>query len=169
MTRTARALVLCCYGLIGAAWLLPSSEPRPALRTEMTVTAPKPAIPASVAKCPGYYAAPTFTPEDLWAYTITRDKPLPPLEYDHPFQGAVTVIEAKSQNEVKGLCNLVSVEAPVFGCAFPRDRLARTIKPDCVIILGDAATIARWGWTRNIVLRHETGHCNGWKNHEGAR
>src|SRR5262245_55868235 len=39
MTRTARALVLCCYGLIGAAWLLPSSEPRPAARMEATAMA----------------------------------------------------------------------------------------------------------------------------------
>jgi hypothetical protein len=84
MTRTARILVLCCYGLIGAAWLLPAPEPGPVLRTEMT--APKlpspmviPAMPASV----GYYAVPPFTPEDMWAYTTLQQKALPPAQYDH--------------------------------------------------------------------------------------
>jgi hypothetical protein len=25
------------------------------------------------------------------------------------------------------------------------------------------------GWNLNLVIRHEIGHCNGWKGHEGAR
>ena len=40
----------------------------------------------------------------------------------------------------------------------------------CVVYLRDNAEIRRQGWTRQIVLRHEIGHCNGWPgDHRGMR
>ena len=67
MTRTARALVLCYYGLIGAAWLLlPSSEPRPALRTEMTaMPAPTSITPKPITLAPAVVAAPAVACRQL--------------------------------------------------------------------------------------------------------
>jgi hypothetical protein len=189
MTRAARALVLCCYGLIGAAWLLPSSEPRPAAQmTAMpapTSITPKPITPApAVVAAPAAPAAPAvtltggtaykagelplaFTPADMWAYTVLQDHPLPPLEYDHAHQGPVVVFQATDQADMKIKCNRPDILAyvPVFGCSW-----AANAQHPCLIVVADDATITRWGWTRNIVLRHEIGHCNGWpQDHAGAR
>jgi hypothetical protein len=38
------------------------------------------------------------------------------------------------------------------------------------IVIGDEPTLRAWGRTRNLILRHEIGHCNGWgHDHAGAR
>ena len=40
----------------------------------------------------------------------------------------------------------------------------------CRIILIDDAVMKARGWTTELLLRHEIGHCNGWPgNHPGER
>jgi hypothetical protein len=40
----------------------------------------------------------------------------------------------------------------------------------CWIVLSSDDVIKAAGWTPEVVLRHERGHCNGWpKDHAGAR
>jgi hypothetical protein len=37
------------------------------------------------------------------------------------------------------------------------------------IIILDDASLARFGWNSDIIIRHELGHCNGWPaDHPGA-
>src|SRR5262245_22654434 len=107
-----------------------------------------------------------FTPADMWAYTVLQDHPLPPLEYDHPYQGPVVVYRAADQEDMRQKCNRTDLPPfiPIFGCSW-----AANDKHPCLIVVGDDATITKWGWTRNIVLRHEVGHCNGWPQDHGGK
>jgi hypothetical protein len=51
-----------------------------------------------------------------------------------------------------------------LGCGGPRS------SGECHILRADDETIRKHGWTPEIVLRHEIGHCNGWRGHHpGAR
>ena len=41
---------------------------------------------------------------------------------------------------------------------------------NCVIYLVEDNVMRKRGWTTGLLLRHETGHCNGWPgNHPGER
>src|SRR5262245_29405390 len=40
---------------------------------------------------------------------------------------------------------------------------------ECKIYLASEDQIIKAGYTVNIVMRHEIGHCNGWIGHAGAR
>ena len=93
-----------------------------------------------------------FEPADLWAYTILKNKALPPVEFDHRFGGSVTIINAGSQEQAKEICHMPEQDMDVVGCSgFPPGGL----RENCIVVLGDAETIRAHGWTRNIVLRHE--------------
>ena len=57
---------------------------------------------------------------------------------------------------------------PAFG--YPRLGCNYRFPSQCVIFLADDKIIRAAGHDPDIVLRHETGHCNGWPaNHEGGR
>ena len=109
---------------------------------------------------------PAFTPADMWAYTVLQDRPLPPPEYDHAYPGTVVVYYASDQADMRYKCNRTDLwEAiPLFGCSW-----AANDKHPCLIVVGDEPTLIKWGWTRNIVLRHEIGHCNGWPQDHGGK
>lgn len=92
---------------------------------------------------------------------------IPPVRYDHPFAGALTVTVAKDQDWVRIMCPgskfLPTIGA--LGCAH-RHPTGR----ECLIILAPDADIVAAGFTTEIVKRHEIGHCNGWSAaHEDAR
>jgi len=120
--------------------------------------AEKPVEPTSVA----------MEPADLWAIATTKLKQLPPPEYDHPVYDPVEVIDVDTEAELRRLCGLENYfkDQIIIGCAGPK---GNRIKPDrCLVYLGP---IPAWtGVTRNINLRHELGHCNGWpQDHAGIR
>jgi len=99
--------------------------------------------------------------EDYWAIANLKYKQLPPIEYDHPVTRAVEVIDVASTEEMRKICHRTD-GAIIVGCADVHDP---TI---CRIYL---APIPEWaGITRNVNLRHELGHCNGWSaDHPGIR
>src|SRR5215510_14585858 len=110
---------------------------------------------------------PAFSPADMWAYTVAQEKQLPPLEYDHPYNGTIYLYQADNQTDMRVKCNRPDLppSVPLFGCSWAANK-----DHPCVIVVGDMATIQRWGWTRNIVIRHEIGHCNSWPaDHPRAR
>ena len=87
---------------------------------------------------------------------------LPPIEFDRPYTGYLTLRIAKDIEEVKLLCDLPVARA--LACSFGRgaDR--------CAIVILPAAELLRLGWNPWHVLRHELGHCNGWRaDHPGER
>jgi hypothetical protein len=88
---------------------------------------------------------------------------IPPEEYDHAFNGEVKIWREASQEVIKSKCP-ASIFPYHLGCGGKR------ANGECHILMADDATIKHYGWTPEIVLRHEVGHCNGWPvNHPGAR
>lgn len=87
----------------------------------------------------------------------------PPARYDHAYTGKLTV-RYLPQRLVVGACESLfkkyKVKAKTSmtqrGCA------ATTSKASCTVIVVDKPFK---GATPKAVLRHELGHCNGWKAH----
>lgn len=107
-----------------------------------------------------HYAASTYphglTDDDAWAFNVNQQmlKTLPPVEYDHPFAGDLYVVESVEKCSPPDLHRIA--------CAEPHDTW-------CVIRY-EKEQATRWGWTVNLVMRHEIGHCNGWPgDHRGAK
>ena len=85
---------------------------------------------------------------------------LPPIEYDRPYTGKLTV-EVVTRAQLLATCS--SALASSLGCAFPS-------KDRCHIKLLDEESIRAVGWTVELMLRHERAHCNGWPgDHPGKR
>src|SRR5262245_23033325 len=85
---------------------------------------------------------------------------LPPAQYDRAYQGKLIVLEGGDQEQMARRCPATSIGW----------RLACTsVRTDeCAITLAREQDIIKAGWTRNIVMKHELGHCNGWpKDHRG--
>src|SRR5262245_25407272 len=86
---------------------------------------------------------------------------LPPLEFDRPYAGTLTVVRT---DVMPSACPKPDPGKPILGCAVPNGR------DWCVVHIALDSTLAAAGISFEIVLRHETGHCNGWPNdHPGAR
>ena len=171
MNATVRTSTLCAWAAIAAAWALPpTSKPAaPVVMPSLDITPIVAAAPSSPsAKLYAAGALPfAMEPADLWAIANLKFKELPPVEYDHAATDAVEIIDMSTEKELREVCHLTEAYqgANVVGCAAPKGQLA----PDrCIIYLGPRPSWA--GLTRNIVIRHEIAHCNGWpKDHPGAR
>jgi hypothetical protein len=79
--------------------------------------------------------------------------PIPPVEFDGPYKGRLTVTNLEDYGIIRYICkNPTAVACAIHTWG------------DCLILLGPGT------WSNKEVLRHELGHCNGWSNnHEGAR
>jgi hypothetical protein len=85
---------------------------------------------------------------------------LPPEQFDRPYQGELFIVERQIA-DVHGACG--GVGPRMFACSMP-------IKGGCLIVLPKVED----GWItkeqQERLLRHETGHCNGWgADHAGGR
>jgi hypothetical protein len=117
---------------------------------------------------------PTARDADVITHNRAR-RFLPPLKYDHRFPDRLLIIDAGDQDMLRRMCH--KPEAPFgslwTGCAIPPSSpglYGFITEADCVIILASESDIERTGWTLNLAIRHEIGHCNGWPaNHPGAR
>jgi hypothetical protein len=199
MNRAARLSILAAYAA-AAAWALAPAPPKPLAATiappppppryERQYRPEPPPIPreriepdeyrGSLNEAPqqtalhppetytgaGYYPHGLKTEmdeADHFAIATLRIKQLPPVEFDHALAGPVEVIDIESEERLRQLCHMTQTHqgVNVIGCAGR--------KPDrCVIYLGPIP--ASSGITRNINLRHELGHCNGWPaDHAGIR
>jgi hypothetical protein len=86
---------------------------------------------------------------------------LPPLAYDYPYQGKLTVRRV-DPDQMRARCPLPRPGRVTIGCA----HLGRG---ECEVIIVDNPTLKSLGWNYDIVLRHEQSHCNGWpSDHPGA-
>jgi len=73
---------------------------------------------------------------------------LPPSEYDHEYDGFLQL-------------EIVSPESVKFWCGQQAIACSMAFDKTCVVYLPDKSTIPR-----DILMRHELGHCNGWEpNH----
>jgi hypothetical protein len=95
---------------------------------------------------------------------------LPPLEFDKPYKGKLTVTRVDTQRAVMDVCPKTPFPLKL-ACAYMRSPQA----PDgswewCHMILVADEVIRSAGYTPDTVYRHEIGHCNGWpKGHAGAQ
>jgi hypothetical protein len=108
---------------------------------------------------------PTIAPARVEAITRPPGS-LPPVEYDKPYTGTLTVIKPRTGDELDALCGKVSPPGyRGIGCAFPN-----LVDGSCVIIIRENDALAAAGLDPAVVLRHEIGHCNGWPaDHAGGR
>lgn len=85
---------------------------------------------------------------------------LPPIEFDYPYQGKLTLERVNTIQELQQTCG---VSKWLLGCSWRR-------ADSCRIVLVADDVIRQWGWTPALMLRHEMGHCNGWAgDHHGQR
>src|SRR5262249_10996800 len=103
-------------------------------------------------------------PADLWAIANLRFKELPPVEFDRPVGLWVEIMDIPTEAGLREVCGYPPYDGKILvGCA--------ELRPGdlCHIFVGPPQ-YERTGVTRNIVIRHEMGHCNGWgKDHAGMR
>jgi hypothetical protein len=98
--------------------------------------------------------------------TVPTKRPsmiLPPVEYDHYYEGDLTIKIVDSLDELYALC-AVKTNA-MLACALPAGK-------SCIILMVKNEIMRKRGWTTGILLRHEIGHCNGWapdNQHVGMR
>jgi len=86
---------------------------------------------------------------------------LPPAEYDHEYKGLLAIEEVPDIETLLRTCRLPQRWA--LGCAMYS-------ATSCHVYLVPEAVMKQYGWWREVMLRHEIGHCNGWPNdHPGAR
>lgn len=120
--------------LIMAAFLLPQTAP----------------IPFEAAALQ-HAAAPPFMPQ------AERKEWNPPKKYDHPFKGTLDYQEMP-QKQLVSACEAllkplgIKVHSNQRGCSYVQGNKCHVISIDTVFN----------GTTPQAVLRHETGHCNGW-------
>jgi hypothetical protein len=86
---------------------------------------------------------------------------LPPVEFDHHYEGDLTIMMVNDLGELKAACGIHD-QPLILACAFPRSKA-------CLIILVRDEIMRQRGWNTGLLLRHEIGHCNGWVAHEGQR
>ena len=90
---------------------------------------------------------------------------LPPIEFDGPYKGEL-IVTVVSHEELVRRCP--GLWAGVLACAKTYGERIRPIR--CEIFIEDEKAITARGYTRELMLRHEIGHCNGWPgDHPGQR
>jgi len=125
--------------------------------------------------------------EQLPAYPIvllhteaTTHTILPPLEYDHPYKGKLTINVVRNAAEMEAACaGLPKIPGGRASCAEPstsrlmawlRGKEGRKVYDSCVIHIRNDKDLRAMGWAPEIIRRHEIGHCNGWPgDHKGGR
>jgi hypothetical protein len=108
-----------------------------------------------------------LTAADYEARKRLTFKQAPPDEYDHLYVGDVVIVEHGSEAELRAVCGLAP-EGTLVGCAVRRETSPAGGFATCRIHLAPEQIMLAGGLTRNLTLRHEAAHCNGWPgNHPG--
>jgi hypothetical protein len=89
---------------------------------------------------------------------------LPPIEYDKPYTGELTIVRLTNEAEVLAIC---TVGKSKRACA----KVIDGPPSRCVIIMLTDEKLKIYGDNHPaLVMRHELGHCNGWDgDHRGER
>jgi hypothetical protein len=91
----------------------------------------------------------------------TRHPILPPVEYDKPYDGDLTIKMVPTFEALRIACNVYN--PAMLACAIHNAK-------SCVIYLVEDEVMRQRGWNTGLLLRHEIGHCNGWPgDHPGQR
>jgi hypothetical protein len=88
-------------------------------------------------------------------------KIFPPAEYDHYYEGDLTIKMVATVEELRAICQLDQPQ--LLACTLRNQH-------SCVIVLVNDEVMRKRNWTTGMLLRHEMGHCNGWPaDHAGER
>jgi hypothetical protein len=113
---------------------------------------------------------PTWPPKYPKQHSLKyQQQVLPPKEFDHDYDGDLTI----KHMDAAGIweecrAGAKSHLAPPLACArsygerAPSSITPMGIKKNCVIFILTEPELAKRGWSYDIVMRHEIGHCNGW-------
>src|SRR5262245_25463554 len=77
---------------------------------------------------------------------------VPPQQYDYKYSGRIVLTrgsEARTKADCQGVSNI--------GCAI------RVSAQTCYVWIADDDVLKRHRYSYDMVLLHETAHCNGWK------
>jgi hypothetical protein len=90
---------------------------------------------------------------------------LPPIEYDKPYTGELTIIRFTTEADVLATC---TVSKSRFACAKTPDE---AVPSHCVVVMLIDEKLKAYGDNYPaLTMRHELGHCNGWDvDHKGER
>jgi hypothetical protein len=88
-------------------------------------------------------------------------KIFPPAEYDHFYEGDLTIRIVNSLEELHAICQLDNPQ--LLACSTHNQW-------SCIIVMVKDEIMRQRSWTTGMLLRHEMGHCNGWgADHAGER
>jgi hypothetical protein len=91
-------------------------------------------------------------------------KIFPPVEYDHDYEGDLTIRIVDTLEELYAVCKLDRASTPyLLACSWHNDK-------SCLVVMVKDEVMRTRGYTTGLLFRHERGHCNGWsKDHENER
>ena len=97
-----------------------------------------------------------------YAFEFKREND-PPLEYDHPYAGNLTIERVADPEALLVQCPTLK---NAVGCAkFPQDRSwckIFIVSDEYINSKSIPATRTLFGYSYQNFLRHELAHCNGW-------
>jgi hypothetical protein len=104
-----------------------------------------------------YYKPRPLTPE--YVEQLRAKGTLPPKEFDYEYKGELT-IKRGSQDDLRKACpNVFRPGNYAIGCTYRWfDGSA------CTVYIVNDNVLQSINWDYDLVLRHELGHCNGWKH-----
>jgi hypothetical protein len=85
---------------------------------------------------------------------------LPPSEFDREYDGELEIIHKIPEDIYRTCQSAVRNGHRALACS----RAFLGNPKACTIYMMTENELARLGWDYNIVLRHELGHCQGWKH-----
>jgi hypothetical protein len=91
----------------------------------------------------------------ILAAAETRHRMLPPEHYDHPYNGELKIVRHETLADIQAACPTIA--APL-ACAKVLSA------SQCEIHLPPDYMYPRYSVTADVIMRHEIGHCNGWKH-----
>jgi len=103
---------------------------------------------------------------DKRALSLYGDQQMPPEKYDFPYDDPLFIQGGYDRDELNQVCLGTGEVLYILGCADPKYRYTEG-RTGCLIRLAREDLIIGGGTTLNLVIRHEIGHCNGWRHRPG--
>jgi hypothetical protein len=92
-------------------------------------------------------------------------KPLPPLEYDFPYEGKLLIVRSEADLPDFHMCPKPEPGRYILGCAIRYRNADGSLMKKCDIYIAPESLIGKYGLSFEDALRHEMAHCNGWPGH----